>query len=106
MAKKGVEVKAGTIDAGYTGDIGIYLFNNSNTTQQIQPNERIAQAIFLPLVNISNLKEVNTREELGQTARGQHGFGSTGTDEIINNNEINIIEKYCYDYSLIIVIRE
>ena len=60
LAKKGIEVKAGTLDAGYTGDIGIYLFNNSNTTQQIQPNERIAQAIFLPLINISNLKKVNT----------------------------------------------
>ena len=98
LAKKGVEVKAGTIDAGYNGDIGVILFNNSNTTQQIQPNERIAQAIFLPLVNISNLKEVNTREELDQTARGQHGFGSTGTDKIINNDEINIIEEYEEEY--------
>jgi deoxyuridine 5'-triphosphate nucleotidohydrolase len=89
LIKKGIKVKAGIIDAGYTGDIGIYLFNNSNTTQQIQPNERIAQAIFLPLINISNLKEVNTREELGQTSRGQNGFESTGTDKLLN-----ILEEY------------
>ena len=41
---------------------------------------------------------MNTREELGQTARGQHGFESTGTDKIINNDEINIIEEYEEEY--------
>jgi len=44
------------------------------------------------------LKEVNTQEELGQTTRDQHGFGFTGTDEIINNDEINIIEEYEEEY--------
>ena len=106
LAKKGIEVKAGTLDAGYTGDIGIYLFNSSNTTQQIQPNERIAQAILLPLINISNLKEVNTREELGQTLRGQNGFGSTGTDEILKEYQEEYEEEDLEDQPLLKILEE
>lgn len=78
LAKQGIEVKGGTIDAGYTGNIGIMLYNNSDETYIIQPNEKIAQAVFLPLIKISNLKIVNTREELGNSKRGQQGFGSSG----------------------------
>jgi len=59
LVRKGIEVKAGIIDAGYTGNIGILLTNNSSTSYTIQPNEKIVQAIFLPLVKISKLKEVN-----------------------------------------------
>ena len=39
------------------------------------------------------LKEINTREELGQTSRGQDGFGSTGTDKLLN-----ILEEYEEEY--------
>ena len=74
---KGIEIKAGTIDAGYTGNIGILLTNNSNTPYIVQPNEKIAQAIFIPLVKISNLKLVSSCDELGQTERNQQGFGSS-----------------------------
>jgi len=77
LARKGIEVKAGIIDAGYTGNIGILLTNNSSTPYTIQPNEKIAQAIFLPLVKISKLKLVSSRNELEQTQRDQQGFGST-----------------------------
>ena len=81
LAKKGIEVKAGTIDAGYTGDIGILLYNNTGLTYQIRPNEKIAQAIFSPILNISAMKEVSHRKELEQTSRGQQGFGSTDKKE-------------------------
>ena len=91
LAKKSIDVKAGTIDAGYTGDIGILLFNSSKATHQIQPNERIAQAIFMPLVNIAKLKEVQTREELGKTDRGQDSFGSTGTTQKLKQPELQTI---------------
>ena len=81
LAKKGIEVKAGTIDAGYTGDIGILLYNNTGLTYQIRPNEKIAQAIFSPILNISAMKEVSHRKELEQTSRGQQDFGSTDKKE-------------------------
>ena len=35
LAMKGIEVKAGTLDAGYIGNIGILLHNNSNKMYQI-----------------------------------------------------------------------
>ena len=56
LVQKGIEIKAGTIYAGYTENIGIILTNNSNTPYIVQPNEKIAQAIFISLVKISNLK--------------------------------------------------
>ena len=84
LAKQGIEIKGGIIDAGYTGNIGIILYNNSDQTYIIQPNEKIAQAVFLPLIKISNLKIINTREELGNSKRGQQGFGSSGRFNLID----------------------
>ena len=91
LAKQGIEVKGGTIDAGYTGNIGIILYNNSDETYIIQPNEKIAQAVFLPLIKISNLKLVNTREELKSSKRGQQGFGSSGK---INPIDFDLEDEY------------
>ncbi|CAG8799362.1 12641_t:CDS:2, partial [Racocetra fulgida] len=82
LAKKGIEVKGGTIDAGYTGNIGVLLHNNSNEPYEIQPNERIAQAIFLQLAPIEGMTSVDTREGLGESSHGTQGFGSTGKDEM------------------------
>ena len=64
LAIKGIEVKAGTLDASYTGNVGILLYNNSINTYQIQPNERIAQAIFLPVISISKSITIESRDEL------------------------------------------
>ncbi|KAG9288224.1 hypothetical protein G9A89_020530 [Geosiphon pyriformis] len=44
----------------------------------IEHAEKIAQAIYLPLINISGLQLVNQREQLGKSDRGTQGFGSTG----------------------------
>ncbi|KAG9291885.1 hypothetical protein G9A89_012170 [Geosiphon pyriformis] len=44
----------------------------------IESKEKIAQAIFLPLVKIGKFVPVENREELSQTTRGTFGFGSTG----------------------------
>ena len=82
LAKKGIEVKGGTIDAGYTGNIGVLIYNNSEEPYQIEPNERVAQAVFLQLAEVSGIQLVNTREELGKVYRGDRGFGSTGKDEM------------------------
>ena len=47
LAKIGLNVQGDTIDAGYTGNIGILLHNNSQQSYDILPNARIAQAVFL-----------------------------------------------------------
>jgi len=82
LVKKGIEVKAGTIDAGYTGNIGVLLYNNSQTSYTIQSQERIAQAVFLQLAPIDRIESVTTRQKLGNTNRGEDGFGSTGQFDI------------------------
>jgi|TARA_R110000868_G_scaffold385778_1_gene653782 dUTP pyrophosphatase len=67
----------GTVDEGYRGDVGIIAVNLSNEEYTIQPGDRIAQAVIMPVVGqrISNLKKV---EKLSETERGDSGYGSSG----------------------------
>ncbi len=64
----------GTIDADYRGELKVILINLSNTEQQIQPGERIAQII------VARVEKVDWQPviELNQTARNDGGFGHTG----------------------------
>jgi dUTP pyrophosphatase len=75
-AVKGLTVlnSPGTIDADYTGEIGVILVNLSNDEVIIEPGTRIAQLIIAKHESIS-WKEV---EVLETTSRGEKGFGSTG----------------------------
>ncbi|KAG9287985.1 hypothetical protein G9A89_017580 [Geosiphon pyriformis] len=69
LAKKGINIRGGIIDAGYVGNIIAMLQNDLEKTYTIDPNEKITQAIFLPLVKIAKLVSVGNREKLGITAR-------------------------------------
>lgn len=75
-AKHGVTVlnSPGTIDADYRGEIKVILVNLSNQPFEIQPGERIAQAVVAAHATVE-WEEVT---ELGTTDRGEGGFGSTG----------------------------
>ena len=77
MAKKGINVVGGVCDAGYTGNIIVQLSNTTKNDLCIQKNDKIAQAIFLPLVAIEKLVRVEKREELGISDRAEKGFGSS-----------------------------
>lgn len=66
--------KVGVIDSDYRGELHVGLRNHSREAYAIQPGERVAQLVILP-VCLPELAEV---EELSETARGQGGFGSTG----------------------------
>ena len=74
--KKGVTVlnSPGTIDADYRGEIGVILFNTSDSTFEINPGDRIAQMV----IKKYERAEWNEVDELTNTARGEGGFGSTG----------------------------
>ncbi|CAG8565454.1 11650_t:CDS:2 [Ambispora gerdemannii] len=63
--------EGGTIDARYTGNIGVLLYNNSTLLYVIRPNERIIQTVFL-----------KRRKELGEKNRGNANLGYTGCDEL------------------------
>lgn len=72
--KKGIDVLAGVIDAGYRGEIMVCLYNTSDEDVEIKRGDRIAQIIFQEVPIIS----LQLREELGSSQRGSKGFGSTG----------------------------
>jgi dUTP pyrophosphatase len=76
-AKKGITVlnAPGTIDADYRGEIGVILVNLSDEAFEINNGERIAQLVITKHER-AEWMEVN---ELSETARGEGGFGSTGT---------------------------
>ena len=75
----------GTIDSDYRGDIGIIITNVSNKNIAISHGDRIAQAVLNKIETFS-WKIV---EELDETDRGEKGFGSTGTTDIIDDAAIS-----------------
>jgi len=64
----------GTIDADYRGELKVLLVNHGPEPFEIKRGERIAQIILAP-VSAAHFAEVT---ELGDTRRGEAGFGSTG----------------------------
>ena len=75
--KKGITVlnTPGTIDADYRGEIGVILLNTSDEVFEINPGDRIAQMV----IKKHERAEFEEVDELSTTARGEGGFGSTGT---------------------------
>lgn len=65
----------GTIDADYRGEIGVILFNFSDTLFRIRRGDRIAQLV---LARVEKAQFVKV-EALAPTGRGAGGFGHTGT---------------------------
>lgn len=70
----GVLNAPGTIDSDYRGEVGAILFNFSEKDFEINPGDRVAQAVIAPVIQ-AKWQEV---EELSETVRGEGGFGSTG----------------------------
>lgn len=66
--------KVGVIDSDYRGEIIVTLHNHSDIEQVIEPNERIAQIVFIPYIK----GNFNIVDNLDDTIRGDGGFGSTG----------------------------
>lgn len=77
--KNGITVlnSPGTIDADYRGEIGVILFNASNTPFKINPGDRIAQMVIAKYERVY-WTPCDSQEELGETDRGSGGFGHTG----------------------------
>lgn len=64
----------GLIDADYQGPLLISVWNRSQESFTIQPGDRIAQLVVLPVTRVS-LQVVDT---FADSARGEGGFGHTG----------------------------
>lgn len=66
----------GTIDEDYRGEVGIIMDNNGQYGKWFVPYaERIAQLVVCPVVRPA----INIVTELDDTARGENGYGSTGS---------------------------
>jgi dUTP pyrophosphatase len=76
-AKNGIVLGnlVGLIDSDYQGPLMVSVWNRGKGTFTIQPLERIAQLIVVPVVQV----EFQVVEEFAVSARGTGGFGSTGT---------------------------
>ncbi len=65
----------GTIDADYRGEVKVILMNLGGERLTIDRGDRIAQLVIAPVIHVV-ISEV---EDVGETTRGEGGFGSTGT---------------------------
>ncbi len=64
----------GLIDSDYQGQIFVSTWNRGNAPFTVNPMERLAQLVVVPVVQVG----FNVVEEFGASGRGASGFGSTG----------------------------
>jgi dUTP pyrophosphatase len=74
--KKGITVlnTPGTVDSDYRGEVGVILINLSGEDFIVEPNDRIAQLVFCPVIHVTLIES----DTLNSSSRGADGFGSTG----------------------------
>jgi dUTP pyrophosphatase len=71
--KHSITVNFGTIDPGYRGEIRVVMFNLSHADYVVEKGDRIAQLV------VARYEAIEWEEgELGDSARGAGGFGSSG----------------------------
>tara|TARA_R110002167_G_scaffold248021_1_gene454015 strand:+ start:23165 stop:23620 length:456 start_codon:yes stop_codon:yes gene_type:complete len=64
----------GLIDSDYQGQLFISCWNRGNDTFTIEPADRIAQLMFIPVIQ----PEFQLVEEFDESERGEGGFGHSG----------------------------
>ena len=79
-ARHGISIvnAPGLIDPGYRGEVRVILLNTDRDEAfRVAVGDRIAQLLFLPLTKV----DLVVTDELDETERGPHGFGSSGRGE-------------------------
>ena len=66
----------GLIDSDYQGQLFVSIWNRGSASYEIQPAERIAQMVIVPVEQV----ELKVVEEFNASERGAGGFGSSGKD--------------------------
>lgn len=81
-SKKVIKVGAKVIDPGYKGELIVNLHNDGNELQTINPGDKIAQLLMVPVIHFRPIEFANEEslfsEEVALSKRGEGGFGSTG----------------------------
>ncbi len=65
----------GLIDSDYQGQVFISCWNRGGKAYEVQPGERIAQMVFVPVEQV----RFNVVEDFDDSVRGEGGFGHSGT---------------------------
>lgn len=65
----------GLIDSDYQGELKVSVWNRGQSAYTVQPGERIAQLVIVPVVQVS----FNLVENFADSSRGAGGFGHSGT---------------------------
>lgn len=65
----------GLIDSDYQGQLMVSCWNRGKTAFTLEPMERIAQLVIVPVIQA----EFHIVDEFNESERGEGGFGSTGT---------------------------
>lgn len=64
----------GLIDSDYQGQLFVSIWNRGKETFELNPFDRIAQLVVIPVVQV----DLNIVDDFEETERGNGGFGSTG----------------------------
>jgi dUTP pyrophosphatase len=64
----------GLIDSDYQGQVFVSIWNRGTKTYEIQPGERIAQMVFVPVEQV----KFQIVDEFDNSSRGDGGFGHSG----------------------------
>ena len=64
----------GLIDSDYQGQLFVSVWNRGDTTFTMEPGERMAQLVLVPVVRV----EFDIVDDFSTSDRGEGGFGSTG----------------------------
>lgn len=64
----------GVVDVGYTGSIFVKLYNHTPSPYTVRCGDKISQLVIVPII----IPPIVVVDELEESERGDHGFGSTG----------------------------
>lgn len=67
-------ITTGVVDAGYSGSVGVTLYNTTGKAVYVDEGQKIAQLALVPIAT----PEVVVVDEIEEQGRGNNGFGSSG----------------------------
>ena len=73
LNKKGIQCE-GVVDAGYTGEIVVFMYNHGDEAETFEAGQKVTQILISPVPEVY----LHQSDSLPEYERGSAGFGSTG----------------------------
>ena len=64
----------GVVDAGYSGEVMVHVFNLGNNNYKVKPGDKLTQLLLMPVC----IEKVEVVDRIYGGERGDNGFGSSG----------------------------